>query len=114
MKKISHYVSHIQNQPHHIRKHIAFATASVCTAVIALVWLVGSVSSGVFALQNVSFPENTKAGVSAVTRGVVPSGVAGAAAALESVKDEAPAYIEIIDAKSSAPVTQVEQTVLPF
>ena len=114
MKNIFEHIEHLKGKPHHIRKRVAFATATGVTAVIALVWLVGSVSSGVFAIQGSTFAESTGE-QPIVTTGTAGgnSGLAGAAAALPDAGANAPAHIEIIDAATATPA-KPPQTVIPF
>lgn len=114
MKKIFEHIEKIKGQPHHIRKQIAFGTAGVCTAAIALIWLVGTVSSGTFALKPTSFADAVEGtGTLKVPDGSVSDGLAGAASAIED--KNAPANIKIIDtASSTRPTKKTEQTVIPF
>ncbi len=114
MKTIFDHIEYIKGKPHHIRKKIVFATAGCLTAVVALIWFAGTLSSGTFAIQGSNFAESTGAESSVVTGGASNTGIAGAGAALESDKN-APAHIEIID---SSPATstkkKAEPTVIPF
>ena len=109
MKTIPQHIKHIKSQPHHVRKRVAFGAAATGTALIALVWLAGSLGTGAFALKATSFAENAG--------GVTPSdrsaeNLAGAGAALPSV---GPARIEIIDtASSTSSLKKAEQTTIPF
>ena len=114
MKTVFEHIEHIKGKPHHIRKNIAFATAMGGTALIAFVWLVGNVSAGTFALKPTSFAD--LAGQQPTVETVSPnanSGIAGAAAALDS-KDTTP-RIQIVDtASSTRPAKKPEQTTIPF
>ncbi|HQT82556.1 MAG TPA: hypothetical protein PLW99_00145 [Candidatus Paceibacterota bacterium] len=115
MKTFFEHVEHIKGKPHHVRKRVAFAAATGVTAVIALVWLVGSVTSGMFAIQGSNFAESTGQQPVATTTEAGAggtSGLAGAAAALPAAS--APAHIEIVDATSSVPAKPVQQNVIPF
>lgn len=114
MQNFFDYIEHIKGKPHHVRKGIAFGAASIGTGLIALIWLVGTLGSGTFAIQETSFATNVGQESS-----LVPGGgngtqaIAGAAAALPSTSG--PARIEIIDAASSTHKTaQPEQTTIPF
>lgn len=116
MKTVFEHIEHIKGKPHNIRKQIAFGTAAICTAVIALAWLVGSIGTGTFALKDTSFAQSTGERVSPTASGDDSSeqlaGI-GAASALQSA--DAPARIEIIDSDSSASSPKkVEQTTIPF
>ena len=102
MKTIFEHIEHMKGKPHHVRKRVAFVTAACGTAVIALVWLVGSLGTGAFAIRGATFAESTGAEPAAAT-----------AAAVESA--DVPAHIEIIDASSPAfKAKQTEQTTIPF
>ncbi|MDD2657558.1 MAG: hypothetical protein PHD04_02770 [Candidatus Pacebacteria bacterium] len=112
MKTIFEHIEYVKGQPHHIRKRVVFGLAGGITAIIAFVWLAGSLATGAFAIRGSS------AGAAAAPEAngsSDTSGLAGAAAALPSVSADAPARIDIIDA---APLTrsnkQAEQTTLPF
>lgn len=115
MKTVFEHIEHVKKQPHHVRRGVAFATAASCTALVALVWLAGSLWTGVFALKSTSFAESvaeqSPAAAPAYDNG--KSGLAGAAAALPDTS--APAHIEIVDAASSTSgQKKAEQTILPF
>ena len=114
MKTISQHIEHVQGQPHHIRKRIAFGTATVVTTVIALVWLTSNLALGGFAIKSSTFAESTgqEGSAIAVTRSADSSNLAGAASAVPSAS--APAQIEIVDTSSSSPEKQPEQTTIPF
>ena len=115
MKTIFDHIEHVRGKPHHIRKQVTFASATVFTALIALVWFAGSLSVGTFAIHDNSFA--TATGGPEATIGVGTDGnqnLAGAASALTQPAS-APAHIEIIDTTPpSAKKQQAEQTVLPF
>lgn len=118
MKTVFEHLSHVKGKPHHIRKKIAFATAAGGAGVIALVWLVGSLSLGTFAIRGSSFADSVGQSSAITTNsndGNSPanSGVAGAAAALRAAS--APAHIEIVDVvQSTSSRKKAEQTTLPF
>jgi hypothetical protein len=115
MKTIFEHIEYAKSKPHHIRKRIAFTAAATITAVVALVWFFGTLSSGAFAIQGSTFAESTGAEPTVVNNpgSSNAEGVAGAAAALPD--ENAPAHIEIIN---SSPATssenQAEQTTIPF
>lgn len=116
MRNIIEHIEYVNGKPHHIRKQIAFGTATVVSGLIAFVWLVGNYASGTFALRGSSFADAAGQGatVQVANGGVNNQNLAGvgAASAFESSQD-APAHIEIID---TTPTTkkQPEQTILPF
>lgn len=113
MKKIVlDHIERVKGQPHHIRKQVAFGAAGGIAALIAVVWLTGSLASGTFAVQGSSFTESTKQESAIVSGATIPN-LAGAAAAIGDAP--VPAHIEIIDTTPAAPkVKKVEQTTLPF
>jgi len=117
MKTIFQHIEHVKGKPHHVRKQVAFGAATAGTALIALVWLAGSLGTGSFALKATSFADNTGEGTLTVSNddgSNTTSGIAGvgAAAALESAS--AP-RIEIIDSVASATSSKkAEQTTIPF
>ncbi len=112
MKTIFQHIEHVRGKPHHIRKRVAFATAAGVTAVIAFVWLAGSLTTGAFAIQGSTFADSTGQGATVTAAGNT-SGLAGAAAALPSADANAPAHIEIVDVASATPA-KPEQTTIPF
>ncbi|PIV87304.1 hypothetical protein COZ83_01715 [Candidatus Kaiserbacteria bacterium CG_4_8_14_3_um_filter_50_23] len=120
MKTIFEHIEQVQRKPRHIRKRIAFATAATGTAIIALLWLVGNLSIGTFAIRGSTFAESTRQwGIAATGNNNDSQNLAGAAAALPAGKQgledaNAPAHIKIIDAISSTSQKQAEQTILPF
>lgn len=115
MKTIFDHIERVNGQPHHVRRQVAFGTAATLTAIVALVWLVASVGTGVFALKETSFAQNTSGAESpAVSDNNGSQSLAGAAAASALGDTSAPTHIQIIDAQSSAPVKKAEATTIPF
>jgi hypothetical protein len=114
MKTIFDHIEYVRGKPHHVRKRVAFATAAGITAVIALVWFIGSLSLGAFAISGSSFADSTGQSPAVTTdNNTGDTGIAGAAAALPSATT--PAHIEIIDAASSTSgQSKAEQTIIPF
>ncbi|MFA6278485.1 MAG: hypothetical protein WCS97_00110 [Candidatus Paceibacterota bacterium] len=118
MKTIFEHIEYAKGKPHHIRKRIVFGVAGIGTSLIALVWFVGTLSSGKFAIQGSTFAESTSQEPAITTDTGSNShpavgGIAGAAAALQD--GDVPAHIEIVDTSpSKLPVKQAEQTILPF
>jgi hypothetical protein len=114
MKTLSEHITHVKTKPHHVRRRVAFSAAASVTGLIALVWLVGSVSAGAFALKNTSFADNAGgSSIEATSASDNTQNLAGAAAALDDAK--APAHIKIVD---TSPATSTgksaEQTTIPF
>ncbi|MGD0328776.1 MAG: hypothetical protein ABSB00_03700 [Minisyncoccia bacterium] len=113
MKTIFEHIKNAKEKPHHIRKRIAFAATTGITALIALVWLVGSFSSGAFAIRGSTFAESTESSPVITTTENQNQNIAGAAAALPSANT--PAHIEIITtAASTSESNKAEQTTIPF
>lgn len=120
MKTVSQHIEHIKSKPHHVRKRIAFGAAAVITAVVALVWLVGSLATGAFALKPTSFAQSTGQENPTVTDSEnenhpAVGGITGAAAALQNEDESTSAHIEIVDTTpSKAQTKKAEPTVIPF
>ena len=114
MKTVFEHIEHVKKQPHHVRRGVAFSAAALCTALVALVWLTGSLWSGTFALRSSSFAESAgQSSAPAPAYNSGESGLAGAAVALPSA--DAPAHIEIVDAASSTSgQKKAEPTIIPF
>jgi len=114
MKNVFEHIEHVKGKPHHIRKRFAFAAAGGATALIAFVWMTGSLASGAFAIQGSSFADNSRqpAVVTADTART-NANLAGAAAALPPSSVNTPARIEIVDTATSSK-RQAEQTIIPF
>jgi hypothetical protein len=109
MKTIFDHIERVKGKPHHVRKQVAFASAGVLTALIAVVWVAGSLGTGAFALKDTSFG-GSAAGATLTAETGNAQGLAGAAAANNTA---APARIEIVDtASSTGPVA--EPTTIPF
>lgn len=114
MKTVFDHIDLVKEKPHHIRKRVAFSVAGAGTALIALVWLVGSASLGKFAIAGSSFADSVGQEGVIVTNsdGTSKRNLAGAAASLESL---AAPHIEIVDtATSSSKKVKAEQTIIPF
>lgn len=113
MKTVFEHIEHVKKQPHHVRQGVAFSAAALCTTLVALVWLTGSLWSGAFALKSSSFAESAGQSPTVATYDSGKSSLAGAAAALQDAS--APAHIEIVDvASSTSGQKKAEQTILPF
>ena len=114
MKTISEHITHIKGQPHHVRKRIAYATATFGAVLVAIVWLAISIGTGAFAVQGSWFADIRGGGsVEATVGGNDTQNLAGAAAAFSD--PNAPARIEIVDTASSTKTAKkAEQTTIPF
>lgn len=123
MKSLFEHIEYLKQKPHDTRRQIAFATAFGASALVALVWFVGVVSTGTFAIQGSSFAESTGQQPSLAT-GPQSShtDLLGAASAADAASNSAnaPAHIEIISTATSSTLSgksggpQAEQTVIPF
>lgn len=117
MKTIFEHIEHIKGKPHHIRKQVAFGAASAGTAIIALVWLAGSLGTGAFALKATSFADSMGGEAALIVSGDSGSeqSLAGVAEAPTVWSASASARIQIIDATSSTMSGErAEQTIIPF
>lgn len=122
MKTIFDHIEQVKGKPHYVRKRVAFTAAACGSALIALVWLVGNVSRGTFAIQGTSFADSRGTASVVATdsdsdsnsdSNRVSDSLAGVASAVPA--KDAPAHIEIVDATSSPSVKkQTEQTIIPF
>ena len=115
MKTIFEHVEYLNEKPHHIRKRVAFAATVAGTALIGLIWVAGSVTTGAFAIQGSTFADSGRPAADVAGSEASPSssGLAGVASAISN--PDAPAHIEIVD---TSPATssgkKAEQTILPF
>ena len=117
MKTIFDHIEYAKGKPHHIRKRIAFGIAGGVTAIIALMWFIGSLSLGAFAIKGSTFADSTGQQSVVVASGdennSADNGIAGVASAIPNASE--PARIEIIDtATSSSAGNTAEQTTIPF
>ncbi|MBU6214938.1 hypothetical protein KGM48_03850 [Patescibacteria group bacterium] len=117
MRTIFDHIEHIHGKPHHIRKRITFTAAGAGTILVALVWLIGNISTNRFAIAGSSFADSVGQ-ENVITTGANAAGsslLAGAAAAVPDAVTTTAPHIEIIDAGSSvSSQKKVEQTVIPF
>lgn len=114
MKTVFEHIEYVRERPHHVRKQIAIAAAASGTALIALVWFIGSISTGAFSIkENSSLASESDAAAGSISANQNLAG-AGAAAALPQAAD-APAHIEIVDtAPPAAGEKRAEPTTIPF
>jgi len=120
MKTIFEHIETAKGKPHHIRKRIVFTAAGVGTALVALIWFAGTVSSNAFAIQGSNFADSTgqESVITTSPDSGSQKGLAGAAAALQDSRPPAggaPAHIEIVDTSpATSTKKQAEQTTIPF
>lgn len=113
MKAIFDHIERVKGRPHHVRKRVTFTYAGALTALIAVVWLGTSLSTGTFALTDTSFTDGTGGATTVTGSGDAASaGLAGAAATPAAMPNTA-ARIEIIDAATSTS-QKPEPTTIPF
>jgi len=113
MKTVFEHVDYVKGQPHHVRKRVAFGVATGVSALVALVWIAGSLATNAFAIQGSTFAMSGEQETVATTSALGDTGLAGAAAAVQDAN--APAHIEIVDTSVPVPVKkQSDQTILPF
>lgn len=111
MKAIIDHIEKIKQKPHHHRKQIAYAYASVITAVIVFVWLSASLATGAFYIKDSSLTRNGDTQAESINS----SQIAGVSAFGQDENANSQARIIIIDSASSSSKTkQPEKTVLPF
>jgi len=115
MRSIFEHIERVQAKPYHIRKRVAFSVAGAGTALVALVWLIGSLALGDFAIAGSSFADSVGQGNIIATVPSDSSLIAGAGAVVsDSAKENAP-RIQIIDTTSSVKgAVKTEPTILPF
>lgn len=109
------HIHMLRSKPHHVKKQAALTLAGIGAGAIGALWLVGSVASGSFAIQERSFADATEGLVPSQNAGSQSplSGLAGAAAALSGRED--PARIEIVEVKKAATAQKApEPTTIPF
>ena len=115
MKTIIDHVEYVRSKPHSVRRRVAFGVSTGVSALIALVWLASNLATNAFAIQGANFAMSTGEGATVATTSALgaPSGLAGAAAALDD--ENAPAHINVVDVTPPAvKKTPSDQTILPF
>lgn len=108
------HLEHLRAKPEHIRKRIAFFTASGVTLAVALLWMVSFTMSDTLALDSQGVPTN----LSTVNEGTRQdfSTLLGAANAFQSAVEEGPG-VEVVETNASSTIeeqTPEERTVIPF
>jgi hypothetical protein len=102
MQALLTHIARAKQQPHHVRRKIAFAAASLGTAFIALMWGTISITSGAFALSD------SRAPIAQVVEGNQLASVGAA-----SGEEDEP-RIEIVDAVVPGAKVESEKTFIPF
>lgn len=117
-------IHHLKSKPEHIRDRIAYGTAAGITAIIALVWITTSVTTGGI-LSPVQFyspqiAQNTASVIKDTTSRISPTSFLGSAAtAFTSSKETQPVHLEIVNVSQSSTVPQTPvqgtgRTIIPF
>ena len=110
---LNDHIETLKGKPHHVRKRVAFGIAGGSAALIGILWFGISLSSGAYAIHASDFADATAASASVTSAPQNPQ-LAGAAAALDSNQQSAPAHIQIIDDTPSAHASTTEATIIPF
>ena len=114
MKTFFDHLENVKGKPHHVRKRVAFGSAIVGTSLVALVWLVSSLSVGAFALKNNSFAKSVEQSSVVASEPLKDTqNVAGVAGAY-SENTSAPVHIEVIRPVATTTKKQIEQSIIPF
>ncbi|MGH7175282.1 MAG: hypothetical protein ACREGR_02915 [Minisyncoccia bacterium] len=101
MKTLGHHISVVRSKPAHVRKQVAFALAAGATALIALIWLVASLSAGSFHIADSSFADAESAPAAGTASSASNTSLLGAALSAFSAAP-APAQLEVVGASASA------------
>lgn len=113
MATLSKRIEELKQKPHHVRKRAVFSIAGGATALIALIWLIGNLSFGTFALQGSNFAESTRETSVVKSGNETQTGIAGAASAIQNTN--VPAQIQIVDTTASSSISKkAEPTIIPF
>ena len=116
MKTLAHHIGTVRAKPHHVRKQIAFALALGGTAIVALIWLVGSLAGGAFHIEDTSF---AAASAPAAPVATAPQNTSLLGSALSAFSSAPSAQVEVVpqngaSAPAPAPSQSDTQTVIPF
>lgn len=105
------YLEKLRRKPGHIRERIAFGTAAATTGVVALGWLMVTVSSGTFALSTPEFADTKTANEFGALVEETKTGVTSLLGAVAAFNGDASG----ITIETVASTTVEDQpTVLPF
>jgi len=118
MKTLAHHIESVRAKPHHVRKQVAFALALGGTALVALIWLVGSLAGGAFHIEDTSFAAGNTAGAPVAT---APQNTSLLGSALSAFSSAPTAHVEVVQTNTdatapaaAAPSPSDTQTVIPF
>ncbi len=116
-----HFIQKIRSKPPHIRERIAYTTAAGISGLLAIVWIITSVQTGILGPKEsptAFFEAGQHSAIAAVVNPKSESGglLGEAAAMITNKKSSAPAYLKIITIShtSTVPATTTQQTVIPF
>lgn len=108
-------INDIKARPHHEKKRVVYGIATLCTALVAVIWLGTSLATNSFA---VTLPTPAANGIEAAPQGANRGAqYAGAAAALApSSAGRQASGIEIISTATSSTLSRGKsgQTIIPF
>ena len=113
MKSLAHHVNTVKAQPHHVRKQVAFATAFIVAAFIALVWAGASFATDAFAIKGSSFADASGAETTNVAAGGSNTSLTASAAEAGQGAGKAPG-IQIVDGQSASASAPSQPTTIPF
>lgn len=107
-------LEHLRAKPEHVRRQIAFTTASGVTLVVLAAWFISFTVSDTLALDSQGVPTN----ISTVSEGAREdfSTLLGAANAFQSTIEAGPG-VEVVETNASSTLeanTSDERTVIPF
>jgi hypothetical protein len=114
MKRVIEHIERAKTKPHHVRKRIAYVGATAGASLIGLIWFVGNLSTGAFAIEQHSFADSVDDTASVVASDTTKTNEAFAGAASAFSNEPEPARIEIVDAPKPSAKRQSEQTTIPF
>jgi hypothetical protein len=115
MKPLSHHLHTVRQQPPHVRKQVTFTLAAGATALIALVWLVASLSTGAWRIEGASFATQSAQQPAATGAGAGSAALLGGAAAALTASSSASRLEVVGNAHETPPAPPAaEPTVVPF
>jgi hypothetical protein len=111
MQALLNHIETARQQPHHVRKQIAFVVAGGVATLVALVWVGLSMAMGSFDLKGpTSFGQGTYPADGSSTN----TQLASVGAALPSTAESSKPHIEIVDVAPAKSDIKTEKTYIPF
>lgn len=118
---MAHFIQKIRSKPPHIRERIAYTTAAGISGLLAIVWIITSVQTGILGPKEsptAFFGAGQHSEIAAVISPKSKSGglLDEASAVITNRQQTSPAYLKIITISntSTVPATTTRQTVIPF